>query len=130
MWALRRIGLALGLVWIVASIVFLVIRLVPGDPAELLLSQGGVSPDPGAVSELRTQLGLDQPLSAQYWTNMRALMSGNLGESLTDQASVTVQVLTRLPRTLELIGVAALISVAAGIPLGVVAAMHRGSWVD
>src|ERR1700760_3916711 len=103
MWALRRIGLAVILVWIVASVVFLMIRLVPGDPAELMLSQGGVSPDPGALAELHTQLGLDQPVWSQYWTNLRAMLSGNLGESLTDQASVAAEVFARLPRTLELI---------------------------
>src|ERR1700761_5646178 len=104
MWALRRIGIALVLVWIVASVVFLVIRLIPGDPAELLLSQGGVAPDPAAVSELRNQLGFAQPMWVQYAANLKALVSGTLGESLTDQASVAGQVFVRLPRTLELIG--------------------------
>ena len=51
-WFARRIGTAVLLIWLVASIVFLAIRLVPGDPAELLLSQGGVAPDPAAVAEL------------------------------------------------------------------------------
>jgi peptide/nickel transport system permease protein len=129
-WALRRIGIALVLVWIVASVVFLVIRLIPGDPAELLLSQGGVAPDPAAVSELRNQLGLDQPIWIQYGANLKALVSGNLGESLTDQASVAGQVFVRLPRTLELIGAAALISVAVGVPLGVLTALRRGGWFE
>ena len=61
-WALKRIGVSIVLVWIVASIVFLAIRLVPGDPAELLLSQGGVAPDPASVEQLRKQLGLELPL--------------------------------------------------------------------
>jgi peptide/nickel transport system permease protein len=68
-WYLRRIVAALVLVWVVASIVFLAIRLVPGDPAELLLSQGGVAPDPAAVAELHNQLGLDRPLLTQYFSN-------------------------------------------------------------
>jgi peptide/nickel transport system permease protein len=130
MWALRRIGIALVLVWIVASVVFLVIRLIPGDPAELLLSQGGAAPDPAAVSELRNQLGLDQPIWVQYGANLKALLSGNLGESLTDQASVAGQVFVRLPRTLELIGAAALISLAVGVPLGVLTALRRGGWFE
>ena len=65
-WLLRRIAISVALVWVVATIVFLAIHLVPGDPAELLLSQGGVAPDPAAVAELRTQLGLDRPMLAQY----------------------------------------------------------------
>ncbi|HEY0420789.1 MAG TPA: glutathione ABC transporter permease GsiC, partial [Acetobacteraceae bacterium] len=73
-WLLRRIGISILLVWLVASIVFLAIHLVPGDPAELLLSQGGASPDSSTVAELRAQLGLDQPLPAQYWRRMGELL--------------------------------------------------------
>lgn len=130
MWALRRIFLALVLVWIVASIVFLVIRLVPGDPAELMLSQAGMTPDPATVSELRDQLGLNLPVWVQYWNNLRAVLSGNLGASLTDQASVAGLVFIRLPRTLELIAAASFISVLIGVPLGTLAAFKRGGWFD
>src|SRR6266567_823057 len=70
-WVLRRIGISLVLVWLVASIVFLAIRFVPGDPAELLLSQGGVAPDPAAVAELHRELGLDLPIGVQYVTGFR-----------------------------------------------------------
>ena len=62
-WVLKRIGVSILLVWVVASIVFLAIRFVPGDPAELLLAQGGAAPDPSAVAELHEQLGLDRPLA-------------------------------------------------------------------
>ncbi len=130
MWVLRRIAVAFVLVLIVASIVFLAIRLVPGDPAELMLSQGGVSPDPAVVAELREQLGLDAPIWVQYWANLKALATGSLGVSLTDQASVAQQVFARLPRTLELIAAAALLSILLGIPLGLLAAVYRGSWLD
>ena len=61
-WIAKRIAVALLLVWAVATIVFLAIQLVPGDPAELLLSQGGVAPDPAIVDELRAQLGLNRPV--------------------------------------------------------------------
>src|SRR5437879_5125303 len=64
-WALRRIGISLVLIWVVASVVFLSIHLVPGDPAELLLSQGGAAPDPAVVADLHAQLGLDRPLGAR-----------------------------------------------------------------
>src|SRR5215467_3657684 len=65
-WLVRRVGISLVLVWVVASIVFLAIHLVPGDPAEMLLTQGGASPDPALVADLREQLGLNRPLYVQY----------------------------------------------------------------
>jgi peptide/nickel transport system permease protein len=129
-WFLRRAGTALLLVWVVASIVFLAIRMVPGDPATLLLSQGGVAPDPGAVAALRQQLGLDQPIWLQYRDSILAALQGDLGASLQDGSPVVAEILQRLPRTLELIGAAALIAVIAGIPAGLAAAMRRGGAFD
>ena len=61
-WLLRRLLTSILLIWVVVSIIFLAIRLVPGDPAELLLSQGGMAPDAAAVAELHAQLGLDRPV--------------------------------------------------------------------
>jgi peptide/nickel transport system permease protein len=129
-WVLRRIGTSLLLVWIVASIVFLAIRMVPGDPAELLLSQGGSAPDPATVAQLHEQLGLDRPLLVQYLDSMRGLVHGDLGQSLQDNSPVAAEVFRRLPRTLELIVVAALIAIVTGVPLGLVAALRPGGVVD
>lgn len=129
-WLARRIGLAIVLVWAVASIVFLAIRLVPGDPAELLLAQGGVAPDPASVAELHAQLGLDQPVLTQYLDNFRRLLTGDLGHSLQDGSSVAQEIGRRLPRTLELIGVAAVLAVVLGIPTGLLAAIRRGGVLD
>src|SRR5580658_1100405 len=112
MWFLRRLAISIGLVWVVATIVFLAIHLVPGDPAELLLSQGGVAPDPAAVADLRHQLGLDRPILAQYGDSIWRLARGDLGYSLQDQTPVAQEIGHRLPRTLELIGAAMLIAVA------------------
>lgn len=129
-WAIRRCLVALLLVWCVVTIVFMAIHLVPGDPAELLLSQGGSAPDPVMVAQLRDQLGLDRPLSAQYLDNLRLLAQGDLGASMMDGSSVAQEVFERLPRTLELIGVAAVVSLVLGLPLGLAAALRRGSLVD
>jgi peptide/nickel transport system permease protein len=126
MWFLRRLAISIGLVWVVATIVFLAIHLVPGDPAELLLSQGGVAPDPTAIAELRTQLGLDQPILGQYADSMARLARGDLGRSLQDETSVAQEIGRRLPRTLELIGAAMLLAVVLGVPAGTMAAMRRG----
>lgn len=130
LWVLKRIGVSLVLVWVVATIVFLAIRLVPGDPAEILLSQGGIAPDPSAVAQLRDQLGLNRPLGVQYLQDMRALLAGNLGESLQDQSPVAGELMLRLPRTLELIGAAALLAVLVGLPGGLLAAVRRGGVFD
>jgi len=117
-------------VWLVATLIFLVLRLVPGDPAELLLSGGGVAPAPAAVVELRARLGLTRPVHAQYVAFMGQLLRGDLGRSLLDDHAVIDEVVLRLPRTLELIAAATLLAGLFGLPLGVVAALRRGRAVD
>jgi len=129
-YALRRLAVALGLIWAVVTLVFLVIHLVPGDPAELLLSQGGVAPDPVAVTELREKLGLDRPIASQYLSYVGALLRGDLGSSLLDEHSVSAEIALRLPRTLELIFAAGLIAVIFGLPLGTLAALRPGGVLD
>ena len=129
-WIARRIGTSLLLIWVVASIVFLAIHMVPGDPAELLLSQGGAAPDAGAVAQLREQLGLDRPLLEQYLASARQFVRGDLGESLVDGSPVGPEIMRRLPRTLELIGAAAVLAVLAGLPLGLWAALRAGGAAD
>jgi peptide/nickel transport system permease protein len=126
----RRICVAAGLVLIVATLVFLAIHFVPGDPAELLLSQGGVAPDPATVAELREKLGLDAPLLDQYVNYLAALLHGNLGSSLIDDHSVAAEIALRLPRTLELIAAAAVLAILLGLPAGTLAALHAGSLAD
>jgi peptide/nickel transport system permease protein len=131
MWfILKRLGTAVLLVWIVASIVFLAIRMVPGDPAELLLSQGGVAPDAEAIAQLHERLGLDRSLPTQYLSDFGRLLAGDLGTSLQDDSSVGSEIARRLPRTLELIAVAALLAVLLGIPGGLIAAVRQGGLID
>lgn len=127
---LKRIGTSLLLVWAVATLVFLAIRMVPGDPAALLLSQSGASPDPATVATLRAQLGLDRPVYVQYGEAMLRAVQGDLGKSLRDGTPVRQQIALRLPRTLELIGAAGLLAVLFGLPLGTIAALRRGHWLD
>ncbi len=114
----------------VATLIFLVLRIVPGDPAELLLSGGGVAPAPAAVRELRERLGLTRPLHVQYLDFMRQIVHGDLGTSLLDEHAVVSEVVRRLPRTVELILAASILAVLVGLPLGVFAALHRGRAVD
>ena len=127
---LKRIGVSILLVWIVASVVFLAIHLVPGDPAELLLSSGGVAPDQAAVEELRHRLGLDQPIAVQYANDFVRLLQGDLGRSMKDDSSIAEAIMRRLPRTLELIAAAGLIGILIGLPAGTLAAVRRGGLFD
>jgi peptide/nickel transport system permease protein len=129
-YALMRVAVALGLIWAVVTLVFLVIHLVPGDPAELLLAQGGVAPDPAAVAELRDKLGLDQAIVAQYLSHVSGLLKGDLGSSLLDDHPIAEEIALRLPRTLELIFAAGLIATLFGVPLGTLAALRAGGVVD
>jgi peptide/nickel transport system permease protein len=128
-WILRRIAISLLLIWAVSSIVFMAIHLVPGDPAEVLLSLGGSAPDADSVAALRAQLGLDQPILTQYLLSLSHLVTGDLGDSLSDGTPVMSEVLRRLPKTLELIGAAALIGAVAGVPAGVAAAVNTDGWL-
>ncbi|MBE9604144.1 ABC transporter permease [Acetobacteraceae bacterium H6797] len=127
---LRRLAVALGLVWVIVTLVFLIIHMIPGDPVEMLLSQGGVPADPGLVEEMREQMGLNRPLLDQYWAFLVELSRGGLGKSMIDEHSVVDEVALRLPRTLELIGAAGLISFLIGVPLGALAALRRGKLTD
>ncbi|HWT08395.1 MAG TPA: ABC transporter permease [Roseomonas sp.] len=129
-FAARRLVVSAGLVWAVASLVFLVIHLIPGDPAELLLSQGGIAPDPAAVEELRDRLGLNLPLWTQYLDYMGGLLRGDFGLSLQDEHPIVDEIILRLPRTLELVGMAALISIVFGVPLGIAAGLRAGGMLD
>ena len=132
MWAyaLKRILVAIILVWVVATIVFSILHLIPGDPAELLSSSGGVLPPPEAIAALRAEMGLDRPLLEQYFGYLKGLMAGDLGKSFQDGFPVGAEIATRLPRTLELIFTATLLAIAFGLPLGAAAARRQGGGLD
>lgn len=129
-YVLKRTLAAILLALAVASIVFFALYLVPGDPAEVLLAAGGVAPPAAAVEALRIQLGLDQPLLWQYLGFLGNVFQGDLGQSFGNKTPVLDTILVRLPRTLELIAAATLISLAVGIPAGVMAAVRQGEAVD
>lgn len=129
-WLARKLTIVAGLAWLVATIVFLALHMVPGDPAELLLSTGGVSPDPASVAELREKLGLERPLFVQYAAFISGLLRGDLGTSLVDDYPVISEIALRLPRTLELIAAGSVIAILVGVPAGVFAALDRGGAFD
>jgi peptide/nickel transport system permease protein len=129
-YLLRRVLVSLGLVWVVASIVFMAIHLVPGDPAELLLSAGGAVPDPATVADLRDRLGLNQPLLTQYGAFLAGLLHADLGSSLVDDTPVLQEIGLRLPRTLELIAAATLLATGLALPCGTWAGLHPDGVFD
>jgi peptide/nickel transport system permease protein len=129
-WLLRRVGVSALLIWVVASVVFLAIRLVPGDPVNLLLSHGGVAPNPVAAAALREQLGLDRPALAQYVVSFSQVLHGDFGQSLQDGSPVADEIWLRLPRTLELVLVATMFAVLFGIPSGLLVAVRPGGMID
>lgn len=127
-WIAGRIAAALMVAWAVASIIFLTIRFVPGDPAQRLLSRDGAAPTAAAVAQLDAELGLDRSVPEQYIRDFRNVLTGNFGRSLQDGSPVGAAIVLRLPRTLELLAVAAVLAALIGVPLGSFAALHpRGS---
>ncbi|NGM20056.1 ABC transporter permease [Roseomonas stagni] len=130
LWIAKRIGVSLVLMWVVATVVFLALHMVPGDPAELLLSTGGAMPDAYAIAELREKLGLNRPIWEQYLAFLEGLSRGDLGNSLVDDYPVAEEILLRLPRTLELILAGTILSVLIALPAGTFAAVRAGGAFD
>lgn len=126
-FTLKRVGSALLVLLGVTVIVFLLLQLVPGDPARAILGQGATEQ---AVQQLRTELGLNESLANQYASYMGGLLTGNLGTSISQGLPVIDLLLPKLGNTLILAGSALLIAVLVGVPLGVVAARHQGGLFD
>jgi peptide/nickel transport system permease protein len=120
----QRLAGALVVVFGVVSIVFLLIHLIPGDPVEIMLGEGAATADREA---LRVALGLDQPLLHQFGHYLHGLLQFDLGTSLQSRRPVADLLLERLPATLLLAGVALTVTLALALPLGVLAAVRRGS---
>jgi peptide/nickel transport system permease protein len=111
----------------ISLITFFMIHLIPGDPARNML---GPRATPERVAELRQELGLDEPLWFQYGRFLSGVVRGDLGTSLYYRQSVGPLVLERLPATVFLIVYSAVIALVIAIPLGIVAAVRRNSWID
>ena len=124
---LQRFLLTLPALWLVLTLVFLMIHIVPGDPVEQMLGEGAA---PGQIAQLRHGLGLDQPLYVQYGRYLERLAHGDLGQSLKFQAPVRRIIFERYPATLALAFLALLVCAAIAIPAGVLAAHRRGLAAD
>ncbi len=123
----RRILFIIPVALLVSFMTFMIIHIIPGDPARLLLGEFAT---PQSLAALRQQLGLDKPLIAQFGIWLWQLFHGNLGQSIQLQQPVLDAITQRLPVTLEL-GFASLIfSLVIAFPLGIYSATHRNTWID
>jgi len=124
----QRLALAIPVVFGVSVVVFAIVHLLPGDPVLVMLS--GANATPEQVAELRAQLRFDDPLVVQYLRFLRRAVVGDLGRSIFSKRPVFEEIATQLPSTLELAGAAIAIAVAAGLVLGILAALRPNSWLD
>jgi ABC-type dipeptide/oligopeptide/nickel transport system permease component len=125
--ALRRLLYTLPVLWLVVTIVFLLIHLVPGDPIAQMLGEGATAAD---ISTLRHAYGFDAPLSLQYTRYLTGVAHADLGQSLRLRESVLHLIAQRYPYTLALAIAALLIGLLLAIPAGVWSATHRNRWQD
>jgi peptide/nickel transport system permease protein len=124
---LSRLVLTIPVVWLVVSLVFLLIHLVPGDPVLAMLGEGAT---PADIDALRHQYRLDQPLWRQYLHYWNGVLHGNLGDSIRLHDSVAHLVAQRYPYTLALTLAALCIGLMLALPAGIAAAVRRGRWLD
>lgn len=124
---LKRLLLLLPVLWLVVSLIFFLIHLVPGDPVQQMLGEGASVSDIGALRHL---YGLDVPLGTQYVRYWNGVLHGNLGHSIRLNLPVTQLILSRYPYTLELAIPAILLAVLLSFPAGIASARHRGKWQD
>jgi len=123
----RRLLLTIPVLIGVATLVFSLIHLVPGDPVQAML---GESASPQDVAQLRSKLGLDRPLYEQYVSFAGGVVRGDLGVSLRTNQPVTRVIFERMPATMELAVAAMLVAIVVAIPLGIIAAVRKGTRVD
>lgn len=124
----RRLLVTAFLVWAIVSLVFVLLRLAPGDVVQVLLAEGGASPE--VVQARRRVLGLDQPLGVQYRRWLSQVVRLDLGTSLATQRPIGPDIARALPRSLELVVASLGLGLALGVPAGILAASRRGRRED
>ncbi|MDR3348648.1 MAG: ABC transporter permease [Acidaminococcales bacterium] len=126
-FVIRRLLAALPVLFLVSVMVFMMLHMLPGDPATVIL---GDEATPEAIAALRAELGLDKPLLTQYLDWASKVFHGNLGRSLLDRTPVTELILQRLPATAELIVGSFLVALAIALPSGIIAASKPNRAAD
>ena len=126
-YIIKRVLGVIPVLLCVSMLVFGFVRLIPGDPALVMLGERATEEN---IARVREQLGLNKPLPEQYLIFLGNALRGDLGRSILRQEPVTQEILRRFPATIELALAALLFAIAVGIPAGVISAVRRGSWFD
>jgi peptide/nickel transport system permease protein len=126
-YLLRRVLAAIPVMGVVALVVFLLLRLTPGDPAAVL---AGDNATPAQLERIRTSLGLNEPLYVQFVTWINQLLHGDLGVSLISNVPVLKMVSQRIEPSISIALATIILSVVVAVPLGVIAAWKQGTWID
>ncbi|MEV5892431.1 ABC transporter permease [Nonomuraea fuscirosea] len=124
---IRRLGGSLLVLWLVSILTFLLVQLIPGDPAEVIAGENATVAE---VARIRTELGLDKPVLEQYFDWFTGVLHGDLGHSLSTNRSVVATIAEAAPATLVITTMALLVAVVVGVSAGVAAGLTQGSWVD
>lgn len=126
-YIIKRILIMLLLLLGLSFIVFASLYIAPGDPAEMV---AGVSATPEDIEMVRQSLGLNEPFVTQYGIYLNNLVHGNLGSSLTTKQPILNEIMVRLPYTLNLACASMIIAIVVGVPIGMIAAIKKDSWID
>ena len=127
-WAARRVLAVVPVLFGVSLAVFSMLFLVPGDPVKMMLAEFVTTPD--QVAQMRAQLHLDDPILLQYGRFVGNALRGDLGTSIRSRRPVATEIGENLGRTAQLALASMVVAVAVGVPLGLVAALFRNSWLD
>lgn len=129
LWAMlaRRLALGLVLLWAVSLVIFAGTQILPGDVASAMLGQQAT---PEAVASIRQELGLEQPAAVRYVKWLGGAVTGDFGRSYSNRQDIAKSIAPRLKNTLLLAAMAAVIAVPLSIGLGILSALHAGSWID
>jgi ABC-type dipeptide/oligopeptide/nickel transport system permease component len=126
---LYRLAAVIPVLLGVSVAVFTMVRLVPGDPVQLMFVNQAM-PSPERVEEMRHQMGLDLPVWRQYADYVTGILHGDFGNSYRSRQPVFEEIITRLPNTLKLTFASLLVAVTIGITAGVLSAVYKGRWID
>ena len=128
-YMIRRFLLMILTLFGMSILIFVMLRLVPGNISDILFDSAGFV-DPAAKAELEAELGLDKPIYIQYWNWISGLMVGDLGYAYVSEQPAIDEIAPRIPLTAKLAGLALFFSVLFGVPLGVISAVKQDTWLD
>ena len=128
-YMIRRLLLMILTLFGMSILIFVMLRLVPGNISDILFDSAGFV-DPAEKARLEAELGLDQPIMTQYWQWISGLMQGDLGYAYVSEQPAWDEIAPRIPITAKLAGLALFFSVLFGVPLGVISAVRQDSWLD